>query len=492
MSQSNKDSRYLILQTPSKEEYKITVHEGDVAILAKDLAQIKLKTSTNQEEKQITSFDPGFMNTACCESTITYIDGDKGILRYRGYPIEQLAEKSNFLEVAYLLIYGELPTATQLETWQERIMSHTYIHVTLMDYMKSFRYDAHPMSMFIATMAAMSTEYPESNPTLTRRDLFEFDHRARNQQIFRILGKAPTIAACAYRHRIGRPYNYPTESFRGYSYTENFLYMLDRLSEPDYRPSPAIAKALDVLFIVHADHELNCSTAAMRHLTSTRVDPYTAVAGAAGALYGPLHGGASEAVVRMLEEIGSVDKIDEFLSGVKSKSRRLMGFGHRIYKNYDPRAKILKEYAEKVFAEVGRDPLIDIAVELERRATQDDYFVSRKLYPNVDFYSGIIYRACGFPLDMYPLLFALPRIAGWLAHWYESLREEKSAAKASIPGATHVMRARQTYVGDVNKELPSQEERKDISNQNKSLAALKTYHSNLSKRRRAPGTAQSF
>lgn len=325
--------------------------------------------------------DEGYVNTAYCESRVTYVDGERGVCLYRGYRIEELAENSDFLEVAYLLLHGELPSENIYRVWSDNVMRHSFVHENLLTYLKSFRYDAHPMGMFVAAMAALSTFHAEANPVVARRDLYDGNgedaRRARNTQVFRILGSLPTILACIYRHRVGRPYNYPDASC-SLSYSENLLFMMDRMSESNYRPNPVLAKALDILFIIHADHELNCSTAAMRHLASTRVDPFTAVAGAASALYGPLHGGANEAVLRMLEEVGTVDKIDELLEGVKNKTRRLMGFGHRIYKNYDPRARILKAYAEKVFAIVGRDPLADVAFELERRALADDYFVSRK------------------------------------------------------------------------------------------------------------------
>mmetsp|Transcript_2061 Transcript_2061/g.6151 ORF Transcript_2061/g.6151 Transcript_2061/m.6151 type:complete len:462 (-) Transcript_2061:1065-2450(-) len=345
--------------------------------------------------------DEGYVSTAYCESSVTYVDGDNGICRYRGYRIEELAEESEFLEVAYLLLHGELPSRKQYALWTENVQRHSVVHENLLTYLKSFRYDAHPMGMFIAAVSALSTFHAEANPAIVNGDIYdgkgEVARRARNTQVFRLIGSLPTIVASIYRHRIGRPYNYPDAS-GSLSYTENLLYMLDKMSEPEYKPNPVLAKALDVLFIIHADHELNCSTAAMRHLASARVDPYTAVAGAASALYGPLHGGANEAVLRMLEEVGTVDKIDELLEGVKKKTRRLMGFGHRIYKNYDPRARILKRYAEKVFSVVGRDPLADVAFELERRALADEYFVSRKYgslprhstpVPNTRFYLAV-------------------------------------------------------------------------------------------------------
>ncbi|KAM9972156.1 hypothetical protein ACTFIW_003513 [Dictyostelium discoideum] len=379
-------------------------------------------------------YDPGFQNTAVVTSYITYIDGDKGILRYRGYPIEELAERSNFLEVAYLLINGNLPNKSQLDGWSNKIMTHTFLHENLVGLMKTFRYDAHPMGMLISTVAALGTFYPEANPALAGGDIFKSEN-VRNKQIYRIVGKLPTIAACAWRHRIGRPYNTPVNHL---GYTENFLYMLDKLSEPDYKPNPVLCRALEILFILHADHELNCSTAAMRHISSSGTDPYTSVAGAAGALYGPSHGGANEAVLDMLIHIGSKENIPQFISDVKSKKKKLMGFGHRIYKNYDPRAKIIRRVAYEVFESLGKEPLIEVATELEKQALEDEYFVSRKLYPNVDFYSGLIYKAMGFPTDMFPVLFTIPRAVGWLAHWVEHLEDPE----------TKIYRPRQVYKGE--------------------------------------------
>jgi citrate synthase len=390
-------------------------------------------------------FDPAFMNTAVATSKITYVDGEKGELRYRGYRIEDLVANCSFLEVAFLLIYGELPTSKQFQDWENKVMTHTYIHENLISQMKTFRYDAHPMGMLISSVAALSTFYEEANPALKGPMLYK-NQNLRNKQIFRILGKLPTIAACAYRHRIGRPYNNPVNHL---SYTENFLYMMDRLSETDYRPHPKLAKALDVCFILHADHEMNCSTAAMRHVGSSLVDPYTAVACAAGALYGPLHGGANEGVLHMLEEIGHPSKIPQFLSDVKAKKRKLMGFGHRIYKNYDPRATILKQVAMEVFELCGKTPLYEIAVELENQALKDEYFVSRLLFPNVDFYSGLIYQAMGFPTDMFPVLFSIPRAAGWLAHWIEMLDDPD----------LKIFRPRQKYIGFSERSFIPIEER---------------------------------
>lgn len=405
--------------------YEIPVEHDTIRAI--DLRQIKV----NPDDFGLMSYDPAYLNTASCKSRITCIDGAKGILRYRGYPIEQLAEHSNFLEVAYLLIYGDLPTPAQLEHWTDRIMRHTYIHENLTHLMQAFRYDAHPMGMFISSIAAMSTFHPEAN----RFD----DPDIRQKQIWRVLGKLPTIAAFAYRIRIGRPFNYP-DSTRGY--TGNFLYMMDHMGEKDYEVNPVLARALDILFILHADHEQNCSTSAMRAIGSSQVDPYSALAGAAAALFGPLHGGANEAVLRMLKEIESVDNIPAYIERVKKGEMRLMGFGHRVYKNYDPRAKIIKTIAHQVFEVTGTNPLLDIALELERIALEDEYFVSRKLYPNVDFYSGIIYQAMGFPVDMFPVLFAIPRAAGWLAQWCEMVDDPEQ----------RIARPRQIYLGPGKRE----------------------------------------
>ncbi|KAI9222740.1 citrate synthase-like protein [Blastocladiella britannica] len=363
--------------------------------------------------------DNGYLNTAVCKSRVSYIDGAKGILWYRGYPIEELAAKSSFLEVSYLLIFGELPTPDVSSKWSLKVMRHTYIHENLIAFLRSFRYDAHPMGMLVSAVAALETLHPEASTDLHGDHIYEADALV-NKQIFRLLGKLPTIAACAYRHRIGRPYNYPQN---GLGYAENFFSMLDRLGEAEYKPNPVLARALDVCFILHADHELNCSTASFRQIASTGIDPYVCVAGAAAALYGPMHGGANEAALRMLEEIGSVENIPAFIEQVKQKKRKLMGFGHRIYKSYDPRAKILRTIAFQVFDVMGRNPLIDLAIELERVALTDEYFIKRNLYPNVDFYSGIIYKSMGFPADMFPVLFCIARTAGWLAHWREQLKD---------------------------------------------------------------------
>jgi citrate synthase len=388
-----------------------------------DLRQIKV----NPDDFGMMSYDPGFKNTASTKSTITYIDGAKGILRYRGYPIEQLATQSNYLEVAYLILYGELPTSEEYAEWEQQIIHSTFLHENVKQIIEAFRYDAHPMSIFISTVAALATFYPNA------RDIHNPECRLR--QIFRLVGKVPTIAAFSYRHLRGLPYEYPDNEL---SYTGNFLRMLDRMTQAKYEPNPTLERALDVLFILHADHEQNCGTATMRVIGSSHSDPYSAMAGAAAALFGPLHGGANEAVLRMLNEIGDVKNVPSFMEGVKNRERLLMGFGHRVYKNYDPRAKIIKEVADQVFEVTGRNPMLDIALELERIALEDDFFVSRKLYPNVDFYSGIIYQAMGFPVAMFPVLFAIPRTIGWLAQWVELLEDTSQK----------IARPRQIYLGE--------------------------------------------
>ncbi len=372
------------------------------------------------------TYDPGFLNTASCRSAISYIEGDKGILRYRGYPIEQLAERSSFLETAYLLLHGELPSAAQLESWVHNVTHHTIIHENIKKFIDGFHHDAHPMGMFVSTVAALSTFYPEAKQIQ--------DATSRANQIFRLIAKAPTLAAFAYRHSVGMPYAYPDNDL---SYTGNFLNMMFKATEVKYTPNKALERALDVLFILHADHEQNCSTSAMRGVGSAHADPFSAMAAAAAALYGPLHGGANEEVLRMLREIGSKDRIPPYIARVKRGEIRLMGFGHRIYKNYDPRAKIIQRIAEEVFAVTGKNPLIDVAVELERIALQDDYFVTRRLYPNVDFYSGIIYEAMRFPMDIFPVLFAIGRTPGWLAQWQEMLLDKEQK----------IARPRQIYTG---------------------------------------------
>jgi citrate synthase len=394
-----------IIDNRTGKQYEVPIRNG--AVKATDLFQIRVT-----EDDGIVIYDPGFMNTASCQSKITYIDGDKGILRYRGYPIEQLAEKSSYLETAYLILHGELPTSSQLEDWTHNITYHSIIHENIKKVIDSFHHEAHPMGVLISTVGALSTFYPEAKKI--------FNIKSRQDQTYRLISKMPTLAAFAYRHSLGLPYSYPDNDL---SYTGNFLNMMFKMTELKYKPNPVIERALDVLFILHADHEQNCSTNAMRGVGSSQVDPYSAVAAAAAALYGPLHGGANEAVLRMLMEIGSKDHVPEFIKKVKGGEGRLMGFGHRVYKNYDPRAKIIKEVADQVFEVRGRNPLLDIALELERIALSDDYFIKRKLYPNVDFYSGLIYQSMGLPMDMFPVLFAIPRTSGWIAQWEEMLTD---------------------------------------------------------------------
>jgi citrate synthase len=413
-------------------QYEIPVTDG--AIRTTDLRQVKV----GNDEAGLATYDPAFMNTAACRSRITFIDGDKGILEYRGYPIEQLAEHSTYLETAYLILFGELPTDTQLAEWTRQITFHTMLHENIKKLMEGFQYDAHPMGVLISTIAAFSTFYPDAKNI--------FDEQSRKKQIHRLIAKVPTIAAYAYRHSIGRPYNYPNNEL---SFTGNFLNMLFRMTELQYQVNPVLERALDVLFILHADHEQNCSTNAMRGIGSSHVDPYSAMAGAAAALYGPLHGGANEAVLRMLTDIGSVQNIPGFIKRVKGGEVRLMGFGHRVYKSYDPRAKIIKRTADEVFDVTGRNPLLDIALELERIALEDDYFVTRKLYPNVDFYSGLIYQAMGFPTTMFPVLFAIPRTAGWIAQWEEMLLDPEQK----------IARPKQVYIGPTRRDYIAREKR---------------------------------
>jgi len=380
-------------------------------------------------------YDPGYTNTCAATSRITYIDGPNGLLTYRGYPIEQLAKQSTFLETAYLLLYGELPTSNELSYFTDRVMKHTFIHEDLASMMKSFRYDAHPMGMLATTVCALGTLQPGANPALAGQDVYN-DKKIRNKQLHRLIGSMPTMAAFAYRHRMGKPYVAPPSHLK-LTYAENFLYMLDKLTNSNYMPNKKLAKALDVLFILHADHELNCSTSAMRHLTSSGVDVYTSVSASVGALYGPRHGGANEAVLRMLQKIGSKENIPQFIEDVKGRKVKLMGFGHRVYKNYDPRARIVRGIAKEVFDIVGREPLIEVAEALEAAALSDEYFIKRKLYPNVDFYSGLIYKAMGFPTDFFPVLFAIPRTVGWLSHWNEFLDDPEN----------RIVRPRQVFLG---------------------------------------------
>jgi len=414
--------------------YEVPIANG--TIKAMDLRQIK----ASEDDFGLMTYDPAFTNTASCQSKITFIDGDKGILRYRGYPIEQLADKCTYLEVAYLILFGELPTKSQLDDWVKNITHHTFVHENIKKFMDGFHHDAHPMGMLVSTVGALSTFYPDSR---NFRDPVN-----RLKQTYRLIGKMPTLAAFAYRHSLGMPYVYPDNDL---GYAENFLSMLWRMSEPKYKPNPVLAKALDVLFILHADHEQNCSANAMRAVGSSHTDPYSACAAAVAALYGPLHGGANQEVLEMLAEIGSKDRVPEFIKKVKAGERLLMGFGHRVYKNYDPRARIIKETADKVFAVTGKNPLLEIAIELERIALEDDYFVKRRLYPNVDFYSGIIYQAMGFPVDMFTVLFAIPRTSGWIAQWQEMLLDPEQK----------IARPRQVYLGYDKRDFVPMEKRSE-------------------------------
>ena len=419
-------------------QYELPIENG--TIKAMDLRQIKIADG----DFGLMTYDPAFMNTASCKSRITFIDGDKGILEYRGYPIDQLAEHSTYLEVAYLLLHGELPTADQLKDWTWNITYHTFINENIKKVIDGFHYNAHPMGMFEATLGALSTFYPDA------KDIFSVE--CRRKQIYRLIAKVPTIAAFAFRHRIGMQYSYPDNDL---TYEGNFLNMMFKTTELKYQPNPVLERALTVLFILHADHEQNCSTNAMRSIGSAHTDPFSALGGAAAALYGPLHGGANEMVLRMLKEIGSVDKVPEYVKRVKAGEFRLMGFGHRVYKNYDPRARIIKQVAYEVFEVTGKDPLLDIALELERIALEDEYFVKRRLYPNVDFYSGIIYQAMRFPLDMFPVLFAIPRTSGWLAQWVELLEDPDQK----------IARPRQIYLGARTRDYVPIDQRRTAESQ---------------------------
>jgi citrate synthase len=423
-----------IVDNRTGKQYELPIEHG--TIKAVDLRQIK----TSDDDFGLMSYDPAFTNTASCISRVTFIDGDRGILRYRGYPIEQLAENSTFPEVAYLILHGELPTETELNEWTWNITHHTCIHENVKKFMDGFHHDAHPMGMFVATIGALSTFYRDA------KDIF--DANLRTKQIHRLIAKVPTIAAFAYRHSVGQPYSYPDNDL---TYSGNFLNMMFKMTEIKYEPNPVLERALDVLFILHADHEQNCSTNAMRNIGSSQVDPFSAAAGAAAALWGPLHGGANEAVLRMLNEIGSIGNVPEYVKRVKNREVRLMGFGHRIYRNYDPRARIIKRIAHEVFQVTGRNPILDIALELERIALDDSYFVDRKLYPNVDFYSGIIYQAMGFPVDMFPVLFAIPRMSGWLAQWEEMLLDSEQ----------RIARPRQVFLGSDQRDYVPIDEREN-------------------------------
>jgi citrate synthase len=412
--------------------YEIEITDGTVR--AMDFRQMKV----DEDDFGLMTYDPAYTNTASARSAVTFIDGDRGILEYRGYPIEQLAEKSCYLEVAYLLVHGELPTKQQLDDWVEEITLHTFVHENVKKFMEGFRYDAHPMGMLVGSVGALSTFYPDANQIR--------DPDNRHIQTIRLIAKMPTLAAFAYRHSMGQPYVYPDNDL---SYSGNFLNMMYKMTELKYEPDPRLEHALDVLFILHADHEQNASTSAVRSVGSTQVDPYSAVAAGVAALYGPLHGGANEAVLRMLKRIETTDNIPDFIKGVKDGDERLMGFGHRVYKNYDPRAKIIKQATEDVFEVTGKSPLLDIATELEKIALEDDYFVQRKLYPNVDFYSGLIYEALGMPVGMFPVLFAIPRTSGWIAQWLEMVQDKEQK----------IARPRQIYTGERTRDYVPLEER---------------------------------
>jgi citrate synthase len=417
--------------------YEIEISDGTVK--AMDFRQIKV----NEGDFGLMTYDPAFTNTASCRSSITFIDGEAGVLEHRGYPIEQLCEHSTYLEVAYLLIYGELPTRDQLDEWIFEITHHTFVHENIKKFVEGFRYDAHPMGMLLATTGALSTFYPDAK---------QIDQDSeRHMAAVRLIAKMPTLAAFAYRHNLGLPYVYPDNDL---SYPGNFLSMMFKMTEVKYEPDPRLEKALDVLWILHADHEQNCSTSAVRSVGSSQVDPYSAVAAGVAALYGPLHGGANEAVLRMLDRIGTTENIPDFLEGVKKRDEKLMGFGHRVYKNYDPRARVIKEHVDAVFEVTGRNPKLDIAVELEKRALDDDYFTERKLYPNVDFYSGLIYEALNLPPDMFTVMFAIPRTSGWIAQWREMQEDEE----------TKIARPRQIYTGGREKDYVPIEGREQLTN----------------------------
>jgi citrate synthase len=405
--------------------YEIPIEDGTVRSVA--FRDIKV----SEDDFGLMTYDPAYMNTASCRSAITFLDGEAGVLEYRGYPIDQLAEQSSYLEVAYLLVHGELPSQAELEEWTHQITIHTFVHEQVKDFMGGFRHDAHPMGMLLGSVGALSTFYPEAN------EIQDADNR--HIQTIRLIAKMPTLAAFAFRHSRGQPYVYPDNDL---CYPGNFLGMLYKMTELKYEPDPRLERALDILFILHADHEQNCSTSAVRSVGSSQVDPYSATAAGIAALYGPLHGGANEAVLRMLKRIGSKDNIADFVAGVKDGKERLMGFGHRVYKNYDPRAKIIKEAADGVFEMTGKNPWLEIALELEKIALEDEYFIERKLYPNVDFYSGLIYEALGMPVEMFPVMFAIPRTSGWIAQWLEMVQDPEQK----------IARPRQIYTGERSRD----------------------------------------
>jgi citrate synthase len=430
--QSEREGTLTVTDSRTGASYELAIEDGTVR--AMDFRQIK----SGDEDFGLMVYDPAYMNTASCRSAITYIDGEAGILQHRGYPIEQLCEHSTYLEVAYLIIHGELPNAAQLEHWVHEITIHTFVHENIKDFMQGFRYDANPMGMLVASVGALSTFYPDANKI--------HDEQIRAIQIIRLLAKMPTLAAFAFRHNMGQPYVYPDNDL---NYAGNFLGMMYKMTELKYEPDPRLERALDVLFILHADHEQNASTSAVRSVGSTQVDPYTAVAAGVAALYGPLHGGANEAALRMLDRIGSVENIPDFLAGVKDGKERLMGFGHRVYKNYDPRARIIKKHLDDVFEVRGKSPLLEVATELEKRALDDEYFTSRKLYPNVDFYSGLIYEALGLPVAMFPVMFAIGRTSGWIAQWLEMVQDPEQK----------IARPRQIYTGPRDRDYLPIEQR---------------------------------
>ena len=432
----SKKNSLTITDNRTGKTYEVPVIENG-AINAIDLRQLKV----NPEDFGLLSYDPAYLNTASCKSKITFIDGQKGILQYRGYPVEQLAEKSNFLEVSYLLIYGKLPTKIQYDHFISTILSHNYVHENIKKFMDGFHHDAHPMGILVGTTAALSTFWPKSKNVQ--------DHRQNEISVQRLIAKIPTLAAFAYRHRVGLPYNYPRND---YGYVKNFLHMMFNMPGEECKKHPKLIKALDKLFILHADHEQNCSTTAMRSVGSSHCDPFTAVAAATAALYGPLHGGANEAVLIMLDQIGSKENVSKFIKKVKNKETKLMGFGHRVYKAYDPRAAIVKKLAHEVFEITGMDPYLEVALELERIALEDDYFIERGLYPNVDFYTGLIYRSMGFPTNMFTVLFAIGRTAGWCAQWLEMFSDPSQ----------RIARPRQIYIGERNKYYVPFEEREEI------------------------------
>ncbi|KAI0526211.1 citrate synthase-like protein [Xylaria bambusicola] len=452
-----------VVDNRTNKVYEVPIKNNSV--LATDFKKIKAEQGGDRKEDEtdqgLRMYDPAYMNTAVVQSKITYINGQEGILRYRGYPIEQLVKKSNFLETAFLLIYGELPTTSQYENWQNEVMHHNYIHSDIEGMFKSFRYDSHPMSMLTSAFATMGAFAPEANPSLAGQKLYTnaasgdlASLQILDKQILRIIGKAPTLAAASYRMRQGRPFNRPAQ---GLSYTGNFLYLLDHLSGAEYRPHPVLEKALDALFIIHADHEVNCSTATVLQVGSSLVDPFSVVAAGCAALYGPSHGGASESAIRMLMEIGSPDNVPAFMQKVERRERVLVGFGHRVYKNVDPRSTAIRALADEVFRVTGRNKLLDTALALADYARKSEFMRSRNLYPNVDFYSGLIYQAMGFPLDFYPVLFAVPRCVGWLAHWRQMMLN---------PSGVKIWRPRQIYLGEGERnyvEAGQRDEKKDAT-----------------------------